>query len=122
MKRPPLGVRARWRLSPAGHSLRTTTKTEKSRRVVPLSPAAVTILGTVRERQKIERRSAGSAWVQTPYVFTTETGQPSDPRDALRALKAAAKRANLPGVGLHTLRHLAASVMLENGVPLKVVS
>jgi site-specific recombinase XerD len=43
--------------------------------------------------------------------------------NALRAFKAAAKRAGLPtSVGLHTLRHTAASVMLENGVPLKIVS
>jgi hypothetical protein len=34
-------------------------------------------------------------WQPTPYVFTTELGDPSDPR-ALRALKAAAKRAGLP--------------------------
>ena len=38
-------------------------------------------------------------------------------------MKAAAKRAGLPSsVGLHTLRHSAASVMLSAGVPLKVVS
>jgi integrase len=59
----------------------------------------------------------------TPYVFTTELGEPSDPRNALRALKAAAKRAALPSsVGLHTLRHSATSVMLSAGVPFKVVS
>lgn len=59
----------------------------------------------------------------TPYVLTTEFGDPCDPRNALRALKAAAKRAGLPSsVGLHTLRHSAASVMLSAGVPLKVVS
>ncbi len=34
----------------------------------------------------------------------------------------AAARAGLPDVGLHTLRHTAATVMLLNGVPLKVVS
>lgn len=28
----------------------------------------------------------------------------------------------MTGVGLHTLRHSAATVMLTNGVPLKVVS
>ena len=67
--------------------------------------------------------SGGSAWVQTPYVFTTETGQPCDPRNALWALKVAARRAELPAsIGLHTLRHSAATVMIENGVPLKVVS
>jgi integrase len=55
-------------------------------------------------------------------VFTTEFGQPCDPRNALRALKVAAVAANLDGIGLHTLRHSAASVMLSAGVPLKVVS
>jgi site-specific recombinase XerD len=56
-------------------------------------------------------------------MFTTELGEPCDPRNALRALKAATKRAGLPSsVRLHTLRHSAASVMLSTGVPLKVVS
>jgi integrase len=55
-------------------------------------------------------------------VFTTALGEPCDPRNALRALKAAANQAGLPNIGLHTLRHSAASTMLANGVPLKVVS
>jgi integrase len=105
-----------------GELVVTDTKTEKSRRAVPLSPAAVGILREVRQRQREERLRAGSKWVRTPYVFTTEFGEPCDPRNALRALKTAAATASLPGVGLHTLRHSAASVMLTNGVPLKVVS
>jgi integrase len=55
-------------------------------------------------------------------VFTTESGEPCDPRNALRALKVAAVRAGLPEAGLHTLRHSAASVLLTRGVPVKVVS
>ena len=55
-------------------------------------------------------------------MFTTEFGEPCDPRNTLRALRAAATRAGLPRAGLHTLRHTAASVMLNTGVPLKVVS
>ena len=55
-------------------------------------------------------------------MFTTETGEPCDSRNALRALQVAATRAGLPHAGLHTLRHSAASVMLTHGVPLKVVS
>jgi len=47
---------------------------------------------------------------------------PCDPRNALRALKVAAARAGLSDVGLHTLRHSAATVMILAGVPLKVVS
>jgi len=59
---------------------------------------------------------AGSMWQPTLYVFTTELGEPCDPGNALRALKGAAKRAKLPStVGLHTLRHSAAFVMLSAG-------
>ena len=101
----------------------TEPKTAKSRRVIHLSPTTERVLRAVRLAQKEDRLRAGSAWVQTPYVFTTETGEPCDPRNALRALKSAAKRAELPlGVGLHTLRHTAATVMIENNVSLKVVS
>ncbi|MBA2716632.1 MAG: site-specific integrase [Propionibacteriales bacterium] len=100
----------------------TEPKTEKSKRVIHLSPASERVVKAVRLRQKEDRLKAGSAWVQTSYVFTTETGEPCDPRNALRALKVAAEKASLPGVGLHTLRHSAATVMIENGVPLKVVS
>ena len=105
-----------------GELIVTEPKTEKSKRVIHLSPASERVLKAVRLRQKEDRLQAGSAWVQTSYVFTTEAGEPCDPRNALRALKVAAEKASLPGVGLHTLRHSAATVMIENRVPLKVVS
>lgn len=100
----------------------TDVKTDRSRRALHISPATERVLAAVRKRQATERLKAGSAWTRTGYVFTTETGEPCDPRNALRALKVAAARAGLRGVGLHTLRHSAATVMLEKGVPLKVVS
>jgi integrase len=55
-------------------------------------------------------------------VFTTEFGEPWDPRNAFRALTVAAAKAGLPDVRLHTLLHSAASMMVTHGVPLKVVS
>ena len=90
----------------------TETKTPKSRRVVPLSPTAEKVLRDLRTRQRAERLMAGTMWQPTPYVFTTELGEPCDHRNAQRALKTAAKRAGLPStIGLHTLRHSAASMM-----------
>lgn len=113
----------------------TDPKTARARRHVPLSPTAQAVLRGVRLRQKTERLAAGSRWVDSGFVFTTEFGEPADPRNALRAVKAAVTKhnracdkANRPDdklpttIGLHTLRHSAASVMLSNGVPLKVVS
>jgi integrase len=61
-------------------------------------------------------------WHGSGFVFTTENGQPIDPRNLLRALKVAADRAGLSGVGVHTLRHSAASALLEKGIGLKTVS
>jgi integrase len=100
----------------------TEPKTAKSKRFVPISEPAERLLRQVHAAQAEERRLAGSAWRQTGFVFTTEFGEPCDPRNAFRALRAAATKAGLPHAGLHTLRHSAASVMLTRGVPLKVVS
>jgi integrase len=105
-----------------GELMITEPKTAKSKRFVPISEPAARLLHQVRDSQAEERRLAGSAWRQTGFVFTTELGEPCDPRNALRALRVAARKAGLPHAGLHTLRHSAASVMLTRGVPLKVVS
>ena len=98
------------------------TKSAKSRRTVPLSDPALAVLRRVRERTAVERRRAEDLWVETGFVFVTDLGEPCDPRNALRALTVAARAAGLPRVGLHTLRHSAASVMLSHGVPIAVVS
>ena len=105
-----------------GRLLVTEPKTAKSKRFVPLSAPAQRLLREVRAAQNDERQRAGSAWHETGFVFTTEFGEPCDPRNGLRALKVAATRAGLADAGLHTLRHSAASVMLTHGIPLKVVS
>ena len=105
-----------------GELVVTEPKTAKSKRFVPISEPAERLLRAQQETQDRERQHAGSAWRQTGFVFTTLFGDPCDPRNAFRALRAAAAKAGLPYAGLHTLRHSAASVMLTRGVPLKVVS
>lgn len=55
-------------------------------------------------------------------MFTTELGTAVDPRNLLRTFILAAKNTGPEGVGLHALRHCAATAMLDAGVPLHVVS
>jgi integrase len=105
-----------------GRLLVAEPKTARSKRFVPISAPAQRLLRGIRASQAEEQRRAGPLWQETGFVFTTDTGEPYDPRNALRALKVAATRIGLPHAGLHTLRHSAASVMLTHGVPLKVVS
>jgi site-specific recombinase XerD len=99
-----------------------SVKTAKSKRSISVSDETGRLLKEIRKHQLEDQLKAGSQWHQSGYVFTTEDGQPCDPRNALRALKAAATKTGMTGIGLHTLRHSAATAMLTNGVPLKVVS
>ncbi|MCW2608732.1 MAG: integrase family protein [Frankiales bacterium] len=99
----------------------TDPKTDKSRRTVPLPPAVVLELRGHKVRQAEERLRAGSEWRDGGLVFPSRFGTPLDPRNALRSLAGAATRAGLTGVGLHTLRHSAASAYIASGVHMKVV-
>lgn len=105
-----------------GRLVITEPKTERSRRVVPLSPAMVDLLRRHRTAQMRERVRAVNQWQDSGLVFTTELGGPVDPRNLLRVIEAAAKQAKLSGVGVHTLRHSAASMLLESGVHIKTAA
>ncbi len=63
---------------------------------------------------------ASNLWQDSDLVFTTELGQPMDPRNVLRAVSRSAERVGITHpVGVHSLRHSAATAMLEAGVNLK---
>lgn len=97
-------------------------KTARSRRTVALSAPVVALLRAQRAAQAQERLAAGE-WTETGYVFTTAEGQPVDGRNLLRTVKIAAAKAGLgPEIGVHSLRHSAATAALLAGVPLHVVS
>jgi integrase len=99
-------------------------KTSQSRRFVSLPSPVVETLRRHKASLAAERLAA-VAWVpwqgHDDLVFPTHVGTPTDPRNALRAFEGIAKRAGLSGVGLHTLRHSAASALIASGAHLKVV-
>ena len=105
-----------------GQLVITEPKTDRSRRTVPLPPAMVAMLRRHRTEQKAERLRAGNQWVDSGLVFTNEFGGPVEPRNLLRVIEAAAKKAGATGVGVHTLRHSAAVSWLESGVHIKAVA
>jgi integrase len=105
-----------------GKLLAGPVKTDRSRRTVPISPAMVALLRRHRVTQLEERMRAANQWTDTGLVFTTELGHVVEPRNLLRVVEAAAKRIGLDGVGVHTVRHSAATAWLEAGVHIKQVS
>jgi len=105
-----------------GQWLRLPPKSKQSRRTLPLADLAVEALARQRARQAEWRQSPG--WVGNPWslVFTTTVGTPLDQRNVHRTFVQLATRAGVPVVRLHDLRHAAATLLLESGVDLKVVS
>ena len=74
------------------------------------------------DRQQLERLTAGEKWCEHGLIFTNSLGGPIDPRNLLRDYKRLLHEAGLPNIRFHDLRHTAASLMLNNGVPVIVVS
>jgi integrase len=100
----------------------TEPKTTRSRRPVPISSAVVSLLKTQRVRQAAERLRAGRLWTDSGLVFTTASGGPVEPRNILRTIESAAAKAGLDDIGVHTLRHSAATAWLDAGVHIKAVA
>jgi integrase len=105
-----------------GQLVCSTPKTARCRREVPLHPGLVAMLKRHKATQAAERLKAGDQWQHSGLVFCTELGGPVDPRNLLRAVESAAKRAGAAGVGVHTLRHSAAVRWLESGTHIKAVA
>lgn len=55
-------------------------------------------------------------------IFTTRNGTPIHPRNLLRDFKKLLYDAELPPIRFHDLRHTAASILLNQGIPVITVS
>lgn len=117
-------VRVRETVARVGGTLDPTQpKTERSRRTVPLSPPVVEMLRAHKVRLKADRLRAGNQWHEHGLVFPTEFGTQVDPRNLLRTIQTAARKAGLSDdVSVHTLRHSAATAWLDGGVHIKAVA
>ncbi|HKF19226.1 MAG TPA: tyrosine-type recombinase/integrase [Candidatus Dormibacteraeota bacterium] len=92
-------------------------KTERSTRTLAMPAVVVAALTRHRERQLAE----GRALLPSAYVFTTAAGGPLEARTVLRWFADILDRAKLRHVRFHDLRHSAASLMLIQGVPMRVI-
>ena len=97
-------------------------KTSRSRRVIDIEPRVVAVLRRHRAAQQMEQRVAGGDWVESDLVFTSPTGSPLDGRILICTwFRPLLKKAGLPPVRIHDLRHSYASIALALGVHPKVV-
>ena len=94
-----------------GYVVEAPLKTKNAYRTLPLAEDTVSVL-------KEQRRKVGNS----PWVLPSPNGGPISPDSVLHMLHRVLKRAGLPKVRFHDLRHTFATLALQNGVDIKTVS
>lgn len=98
-------------------------KSEAGYRVLEIAPWLVELLRRHRSRTNAQQLKAGTRWQANTLVFPGETGTLQSPSNVWRRWKRALAQAELsPDTRLHDLRHTAATLMLEQGIDLWMVS
>jgi integrase len=105
-------------------SYRTRLKTSDSEATpLDIDAATVAALRAWRKIQAKERLKLGRAYLNHEnLVFTCADGSPLDPTQVSKIFKRLIRRLEMRDVPLHMLRHGAASIQIEAGVDISVVS
>lgn len=94
-----------------GQVVEAPLKTKNAYRTLSLAKETLQVL-------KQQRKKVGSS----PWVFPSPSGGPISPYSVLHKLHRVLKRARLPRVRFHDLRHAFATLALQSGVDINTVS
>ncbi len=99
-------------------------KSESSRRTIKLPAITIQALRRHFWLQEQEREFAGLQWKGNPWnlIFTSSIGTPLNERNVLRTFQAILKRAGLPKMRIHDLRHSAAAILMASGLNARAIA
>ena len=97
-------------------------KTERSERVIDIDPRTVEVLRAHHVAQRDIQSSVGVGYTNNDLVFAKPAGRPQHPDIFSNAFERRVARTDVPRIRLHDLRHTHATLLLQAGVPPKVVS
>ena len=100
----------------------TQPKTRLGKRTVVVGSGTIQVLQDHYERQNRARHKSGENWVKYGLIFCTRYGTKIHFRSLLRDFKNILRKAGLPEIRFHDLRHTAASLMLNHGIPFIVMA
>ncbi len=103
-----------------GKSTVKDPKTESSRRTVDVPVQLIQKLRQHKTKCLANRLRMGQAYTVTDYVIVHPDGKPIYPEYVSQMFTKLQKKAGLPKCRFHDLRHLCASIMLMQGVNVKV--
>ncbi|MGZ4508199.1 MAG: site-specific integrase, partial [Blastococcus sp.] len=96
-------------------------KSRAGRRTIKLPDALREALRVHRLRQAEQRVAAANSWMDRGFVFSQPNGRPIDARRDWLDWKALLKTAGIRDARLHDARHTAATLLLQQGIPARVV-
>lgn len=99
----------------------TRGKTKTARRTITLDDTTLTILAGWRAFQTAEFAAVGIT-NRDGWVFTDGDGQPVHPHAVYEAFRRVVHNAGIPAIRFHDLRHTHGSLLIKDGIPVKVVS
>ena len=122
-----LGISAYLSVLEAAYKLNGTyvvkePKTPHSRRRIALPPSLALVLRQHRGEQQAQRAVLGKPLTDDDFVFAHPDGTPLDPSTVSHSFAKVIRKAGLPPIRLHDLRHTHATFMLKAGIHPKVVS
>ena len=97
------------------------TKNASSNRTLPLIPAVETYLKNLKEKQNENRMLFGNCYTESDYICVKADGTLIQPDEASAKFKSLIKRNKMPNIRLHDLRHSCASMLIAQGVDIKVI-
>jgi len=121
-----LGVSAYLSVVEAAYKLNGTyvikePKTSHSRRRIALPPSLGLVLRQHKAGQEAQRALLGKPLTDNDFVFAHPDGSLLDPSTVSHAFNKVMRKAGLPHIRLHDLRHTHASLLLQAGVHPKIV-
>jgi integrase len=98
------------------------TKTKRGRRQINLTPRTVNALKAHRKKQLEEKMKLAGLYKNHGLIFASTVGTPVNPENLVnRSFKPLLKKAALPTIRFHDLRHTCATLLLSRGIHPKLV-
>jgi len=100
----------------------TKPKSKSGIRTIILGDKMLEILREHKTDQWERRKRAGENWVELDLIFPSRIGTPVVSSNLRRSFRKLLAESGLPKIRFHDLRHTAASLMLNYGIPVIIVS
>lgn len=97
-------------------------KTENSYRTLKVPEAILEEVQKRKQKTEEQKQKLGRGYIDRNYISCAENGLPHSTSAFNNALTKLCRRNGFPHLTVHSLRHMYASILLEQGVPLAKIS